>query len=216
MNKFILFILIIFIISILLKIKNTNTLLVTIIIIIIFIFYYHNNTNTDSDTDIKNIEKDTEIISKTTNNYRVKENKKDLKYLNKELLTIIQNIRFVKRYDKSRYIDLLNLANVFQKTYIFIMSDRWDIVQYLPILKDLRKDILELLYSIYIIIPVKTKNTFGFEPYKKLDETIENFNQYSIQKLEIVKKYGSDYKGIVHMLETRIDSYNEREKFLLP
>ena len=207
MNKLLLLLLFLCIISILLH-KNTNTLLVIIIIVILVSFlpqYFPLSTSTD------NIIKDTNIISKTSNNYKVKENKQNLKYIikdNKELLDIIENIRFIKRYDKARYIDLLNLANTFNKTYIYIMSDRWDLKHFLPILKDLRKDILETLYSIYIIIPVKKKN--------KLEETIEKFDKYSINKLEIVKKYGYDTKGIQNMLETRIDAFNEREKNLLP
>tara|TARA_Y100000389_G_C17471000_1_gene530846 strand:+ start:898 stop:1539 length:642 start_codon:yes stop_codon:yes gene_type:complete len=213
MNKLLLFFICLCIISILLH-KDNNTLLLIILLSIIFLIYLnHFNTLHSS-----NIEKDTKILPKTSNNYKIEHNKTILKYLDKEpeLKQIIENIRFIKRYDPVRYADLLNLGNSFNKTYIFMMSDRWDIKHFLPILKDLRKDILENLYSIYIIIPKKTKHTFGFEPYKELEKTIENFNNYSKKKLEIVKRYGIDYKGIKNMIETRIDGYNEREKFISP
>lgn len=190
MNKLLLLIIIVSIISILLQ-KDTNTLLVILILTIIFLFY-------------KGLEVD----------------KEDFKYIylekEKELVNILENIKFIKKYDKARYNEILIIGDKFNKTYIFMMSDRWDIPFFLPILKDLRKEILEKLYSIYLIIPKKSKKLFGFEPYKELEKTINDVDKYSIEKIEIVKKYAYEFQNKKHLIETRIDASNEREKNLLP
>jgi hypothetical protein len=199
MNKLLLLLLIVTIISILLQ-KNTNTLLVILILTIIFLFYYYKGfTN-----EILEIDKE------------VQENKYIYLKKEKELVNIIENIKFIKKYDKALYNEILLISDKFNKTYIFMMSDRWDIPHFLPILKDLRKEILEKLYSIYLIIPKKSKKIFGFEPYKELEKTINNFDKYSIEKIEIVKKYAYEFQNKKHLIETRIDASNEREKNLLP
>jgi Ca2+/Na+ antiporter len=192
MNKLLLLLLIVTIISILLQ-KDTNTLLVILILTIIFLFYYY-----------KELKKE------------VQENKYIYLEKEKEFVNIIENVKFIKKYDKTRYNEILLLSDKFNKTYIFMMSDRWDIPHFLPILKDLRKEILEKLYSIYLIIPKKSKKLFGFEPYKELEKTINNFDKYSIEKIEIVKKYAYEFQNKKHLIETRIDASNEREKILLP
>jgi hypothetical protein len=230
MNNKILYIFIFFIIiSILLHTsadsRNISILLTILIIIIISInpsFYGSQTVLSDfgfeSVKESVNIkEKILESLPKTTNNYRIEENKYFLKYLEKdiELCNIANILQFTKRYDISRYAELLNIMNTFKKTYIYIMGDRWDLNHFLPLLIDLKKDILEIMYSMYIIIPKKSKNFFGIELYKELEKSIDLFTIYVNKKLEIIKKYGKKQKKII-VIDTKIMPYNYSGNNILP
>ena len=145
------YIIIVIIFFILSKI-NTERLLA--IIIIGFIYYYityvtteqnrvYEASKTRSKLNLKNDVKDKKEID--TNNFYVKEISPSLKYLlkNSDMIALIQNVQFVKRFDKTRYIKIITNMDKLMKVYIYILANRYDLNTYLPIFVDLRTDILE-------------------------------------------------------------------------
>lgn len=213
MNNFVFILIFIsIIISILIR-KNINILVLIIILILLYQLYLNSN----KDTDRKN---ETDIINEgnATNNYRIRNLKEKLKYLenDKELIDIIENINFVKKYDNPRYIELKNIMNKFKKTYVYIMSDRWELNHFITTLKELRNDILENMYSMFLIIPKKQKNVFGFDTFNELNKSIDKFIKYSDEKFSILNKYGYIVKQMPYVNETNMFSYNERDIHMLP
>ena len=72
-------------------------------------------------------------------------------------MDIIQNIRFIKRYDSEKYTNILMYIDKFYKIYMFILADRYDIKQYFSTFITLRNTILRELYRLYVILPAKMK-----------------------------------------------------------
>jgi hypothetical protein len=117
--------------------KYNSSVLIALIIIIIF--YYHidnsikhaNATKKNRADDIvDNIDKGIDTIKElNTNNFNININTGNIKFLkkNKEFLDIIHNMRFVKKFDKTRYNNLIIYMNKLMKIYIYILSDRYDI-----------------------------------------------------------------------------------------
>ena len=110
--------------------KNKSAILLSIIIIII-IFYYVNNTIKESnDKNAQGLVKKAEIIKSevqdivevNTNNFYINKNDKNAKFLikNTEFMDILFNIRFIKRFDKTRYSNMIINMDKLMKIYIYI------------------------------------------------------------------------------------------------
>ena len=130
-----------------------------------------------------------------TNNFVMNKDNKtinNVKHLvkNKEFVNIIYNIRFIKKFDKTRYTNLIIYMNKLMKVYIYILSDRYDINMYLPIFNDIRNDILEYFYSLIFVIPDKFKNIYGFDPHSEIDKSLSEFREKVKDMLTILTNYG--------------------------
>jgi hypothetical protein len=141
--------------------KYNTSILIAMIIIIIFYYYIDNNIKKDNsekknieDVVVENIDKGIDTIKElNTNNFYININNGRIKFLkkNKEFLDIINNLKFVKKFDKTRYNNLIIYANKLMKIYVYILSDRYDIYVYMPVFNDIVNDILEILYSFIFI-----------------------------------------------------------------
>jgi len=173
-----------------------------------------------------------QLIEDKTNNLKYKENKleddikerletnekifyidvfpKNVKYLkkNNELIDIITNLRFIIKFNKTIYSDIILNMNKLMKIYIYILSNRYDIVQYIPIFIDIRDNIIELLYSLFIIIPDKMKHTYGVNTYNEIYNSTYGFIIYSRKMLEILENYGKINNKIVYIPDTKYKPYN--------
>ena len=133
--------------------QNTQILLSVIIVIFIYIsidYNIKNNISTKSDekkekeTSLTNDIKDIEQIN-VENFYTFYNENKNVRFLvkNKKFIDIIYNIRFIKKFDKTRYNKIIVNMNKMMKVYIYILSDRYEINTYLPIFYDIKDTILE-------------------------------------------------------------------------
>lgn len=188
--------------------------LVIFVIIIIMIYFFEQKDVPDK---LKNIIEDTEGSPVESTNYRVDKNSRDFKYLQKDdtLLEIVRDMRFVKRYDRPRYTDMINTMNIFMQTYMFMMADRWDIEHFLPLMKDLYIDVLEIMYSFYMVVPTKMRHVFGFHPLERLKSSIERFRDHGKELLDIVRFYGKDKYNLVHLIDIDVEPSNSRESNLM-
>ncbi len=197
---------------------NINKLVSIIIIIIIgYILIYaiyindknikENDINSDKilDNNLKN------LIQPNTDKFYISKIPKNLKYLNKDdkLVKIIENISFIKKFNKSCYTNILINCDKMMKIYIYILSDRYHVDVYLPLILDLRNDILEYMYSLVLIIPIKFKHTYGFDTYLEINKTIKNFIRYSRKMITIIERYGKIDKNIIYLQDTIYRTYND-------
>lgn len=219
------YILIIMVIFFVLAKLNTERLLA--IIIVGFLFYYIiniqneqnkliENSKIKSKLNIKNDVKDKKEVA--TNNFYIKETSKSLKYLlkNQQLINIIQNIQFVKKFDKTRYTNIITNMDKLMKVYIYILSDRYDLQMHLPIFMDLRTDILEIFYSFIFVIPDKFKHIYGFNPYDQIHKSRDDFLKITNNMTQVLQNYGRIEKQHVYINLEKYKPYEKNKELYLP
>lgn len=199
--------------------QKINILIAIIIIIIIAYFYVNkiNNYNNDNKLTDKNIIssinndiKERQYIS--DENYFLKKFPNEIKYIqkDKELLNIILNIRFIKRYDSSKYTNIIYHCDKFYKIYMYILANRYNIKDYFSNFIILRNTIIRELYSLYLILPVKMKYYYGFDSFTELKKSITTFITYSRKLITILERYGYQEKEIYYLDDTKYKPYDNK------
>lgn len=206
--------------------KYNTSILISIIIIIIFYYYIDSNIKKDNlekknieDIVVENIDKGIDTIKElNTNNFYININNGNIKFLkkNKEFLDIINNLKFVKKFDKTRYNNLIIYANKLMKIYVYILSDRYDIYVYMPIFNDTVNDILEILYSFIFVIPEKFKHIYGFNPGDEIDKSITDFRNKVEKMLIVLNNYGKIAKKKIYIDIYKYSPYEKNKELYLP
>ena len=109
--------------------KRNPSVLLSILILII-VFYYYNTYRKENETQFKAESSKKEdkirdevkdVVELSTDNFYLHKNSKDIKYLvkNKEFMDILFNIRFIKRFDKTRYSNMIVNIDKLMKIYIY-------------------------------------------------------------------------------------------------
>ena len=83
----------------------------------------------------------------------------------KFLENILYDLRYIEQYDKGDYFKLIILIENFLKIYYNLIIDRYDI-DYVDILLDTRKEILNIMYNFKVDAPMFSKKG------KRLDDLI--------------------------------------------
>lgn len=201
--------------------KQNISILITIIIIFIISYFYFNKINDYNDNNklnekniiasINNDIKDRQYLS--DENYFLKKFPNEIKYLykDKELFDIIINIRFIKRYDKSKYSNIVFYIDKFYKIYMYILANRYDINSYFNTFLLLRNTIIKELYSIYIILPLKMKYYYGFNSFDEIKKSTAKFIEYSRKMITILEKYGYNEKKVFYLDDTKFKPYENKD-----
>ena len=196
--------------------QNINILIAIIIILILSYLYFNkiNNYNNDNKLTDENIitaiNKDIKERQYLSNeNYFLKKFPNEIKYLHKdkELFNIIINIRFIKRYDASKYSNIVFYVDKLYKIYMFILADRYDIKKYFNTFLLLRNTIIKEMYSIYIILPMKMKYYYGFNSFDEINKSIKLFIDYSRKMITILERYGFQEKEIFYLDDSKYKPY---------
>ena len=196
--------------------QNVNILITIIIILILSYFYFNKIKNYDNDnklTDKNIISAINKDIKKrqylSDENYFLKKFPNEMKYLykDKELFKIIINIRFIKRYDASKYSNIVFYVDKLYKIYMFILADRYDIKKYFNTFLLLRNTIIKEMYSIYIILPMKMKYYYGFNSFDEINKSIKFFIDYSRKMITILERYGFQEKEIFYLDDSKYKPY---------
>lgn len=177
------------------QMKTLIVVMIMFVYVAAVMYYIYSQTKSQKDMDAdKSMQLTTSInpnMSANSDLYPVKIFPKDgkFKYLikNTTLMEIAEDIRFVKTFDKARYADLLLHMDKFQKTYIYILSDRYTCDSGIPMLLDFRSVIGEILYSMYLIVPKTLKHAYGLDPFKVLETNIDKFTSLSRLMMDIVE-----------------------------
>jgi len=195
-----------------LSFANKQTILSLILITILGFagYYYLYKTNEKKIADNKNDTtffndqiKDRNEVS--TEQFFIKKfpNKK-LKFFlkNNNLIEIAKDLMILRMFDKARYADLLNLMNSYQKTYTYILGERYEPVSYVPIFIDLGNEILENMYSIYFVVPVVLKHVYGVYPNEIIEKNITRFTNLHADNIEILKSFTKKQVAYPYFPET--------------
>jgi hypothetical protein len=206
--------------------KNRSSVLLSIIIIIIAFYYFNNHIKENEDkykTDtIKKEEKIIgevkDIVELSTNNFYINKNDKNIKYLikNKEFMDILFNIRFIKKFDKTRYSNLIIYMDKLMKIYIYLLADRYDINIYLPIFTDIKNSIIEIFYSLIFVIPNKFKHIYGFDPQIEIDKSLSDFRIKVKDMLTVITNYAKISKQNVYVNNDKYIPYEKNKEHYLP
>jgi hypothetical protein len=141
-----------------------------------------------------------------------------LKYIYEwpDALRVIKKLRFLIQQDRSRYNDLFNLIEHFMKIYTLILAEKWNVLDFYHILLDIRIQILELMYSFYIVVP-ENIGFLNFDPKQSLSEAIETIKTETLKKIQIIQKFGKTKQNVVHFDDIQIKPYNmPSSKYLVP
>jgi len=218
---------IIFLAFIFFIISKYNTPILLSIIIIIIIYYYidtniKKNISDKNNTEAKiidNIDNDIDAIKElNTNNFYININTGNIKFLvkNNEFIDIIKNLRFIKKFDKTRYNNLIILMNKLMKIYIYILSDRYDVYEYIPIFNDIKNDIFEILYSLVFVVPERFKHIYGFNPTEEIEKSLNDFRIKVANMLIVLDNYGKLGKDKKYLDIHKYSPYEKNKELYLP
>ena len=204
--------------------KITHLLAIIIITIIGFFLYYYLETlskDRDLNMDYKENTLDIDIKDRDkifNENYYLYKFPQKVKYLKEDdkLVDIITNIRFTILFNKSRYTDIILNMEKLMKVYIYILADRYEANVYIPIFVDIRNNIIELMYSMFLLVPNGMKYTYNLNPHKELYKSIDDFIIYSRELLETIEKYAIINKKEVYIPDTKYRTYNSTSVNIFP
>lgn len=206
--------------------KRNSPVLLSIIILII-IFYYYNTYRKENETQFKADsskkedrirEEVKDVVELSTDNFYIHKNSKDIKYLvkNKEFMDILFNIRFIKRFDKTRYSNMIVNLDKLMKIYIYILADRYDVNTYLPIFNDIKGTVLEIFYSLIFVVPNQFKHIYGFDPQIEIDKSLSDFRNKTKQMLTVITNYARIGKKKVYVNNDKYMPYEKNKELVLP
>ena len=130
--------------------------------------------------------------------------KKGFIYLQKNqiLIDIAIDLSLLKMFDRGKYGDLLVLMNQFQKTYIYILTERYYFDSYFKTFIDIGDQIAELLYGIYFVMPSSAmKHVYDVIPYELIEKNIERFTVLKRKMIKILESFGKKQLGIQYIPE---------------
>jgi len=206
------------------NIKTVNQIAVLIVILLAFVYsYYLYNLSLLKETSEENIRnklnKDIEDRNEASGDlFMLYKFPKKMKYLkqNDDFLKIVENIRFIQKFSKSRYSDILLNMNLLMKIYIYILSDRYDPGVFIPQYIDTRDNILDLLYSLIMIVPSELKHTYNVDPHLEIQRSIDDFVVKSRDMLNIIEKFSKIQKKKEYIPDTSVKPYNQIKPYNFP
>lgn len=174
-----------------------SLLLMCIFVGVVFYYVFRNSrqivaTKKAAETKVEqSLEGRKEMVSTS---YPVKKFNGKIKYLQKNamFMDIVKDLRFVRIFDKARYGDLIMHMDKLQKVYMYILARRYSCEQHIPLFVDLRDNVTELLYSLYVVVPEALKHTYGVHPHNVIEQNINTFTAITRRMLEILKAFCKD------------------------
>jgi transcriptional regulator with PAS, ATPase and Fis domain len=206
--------------------KRQTPILLSIIIIII-LYYYYNTYRAENEAQFKADSSKKEdkirhevkdVVEISTDNFYIHKSNKDIKYLvkNKEFMDILFNIRFIKRFDKTRYSNMIVNLDKLMKIYMYILADRYDVNTYLPIFTDIKNNVLEIFYSLIFVVPNQFKHIYGFDPQTEIDKSLSDFRSKTKQMLTVITNYARIGQKKVYVNNDKYMPYEKNKELVLP
>tara|TARA_Y100000389_G_scaffold88010_1_gene84482 strand:- start:2677 stop:3342 length:666 start_codon:yes stop_codon:yes gene_type:complete len=195
---------------------ETNVLISIIIIFIIgYLFYLKINNDLE-----KNQYEEKKIKDKINNNLvdisyfnslnsNINKIPKEFKYLLKDdiLTQIILDINFINKFNKTLYIDIILNMDKLMKIYIYILNNIYHPTQYISSFIETKKNILELLNSVKLNVPIISKYTIGFNLHNRVDKSIMLFKMRVRKMITIIHNY-SNYEKNIYLEDIEIEPSN--------
>ena len=123
---------------------------------------------------------------------------KGFKYLAKNtiLVEIVKDLEVMRIFNRGAYADLMLLMDNFNKTYTYILSDRYGAELYLPIFADLGDEILEQLYQLILVLPLKFKHVYGVDSGELIRTNIDRFILLRRKMTQVLESYAKKELGV--------------------
>lgn len=183
---------------------KSPSILIAIIIIIILgynyfdkIYNYNQKLRSNYKNKIKILEDDSDKINYLDND--------------KSLVELLLNVRFIKIFDNDKYSNMISQSEKLMKLYIFMLGDRYDITERFNSFLNIRNELINNLYSCYLIIPFKLKFIYNLNPQEELKKTINEFIKYTRKMIIIIQKYAFEHKKIKYLQDTKYKPFNYNE-----
>tara|TARA_B100001540_G_scaffold317666_1_gene352017 strand:+ start:11056 stop:11703 length:648 start_codon:yes stop_codon:yes gene_type:complete len=194
-----------------LKFIDKKSILSLIIILIIGYILYNqiiNKENNDAKNKLSFQDKiDDKILnldkSLSSNIYDLNILPKKLKYISNDeiLVSIIKNLYFLEKINKTRYAELLTNLDKLMNIYIFILNDIYDVKYYIKNFIDIRDNIIALLQSYLNFTNLNKKH------YDIVNKNLHFFIFRSRKMISILENYAKYEKKIFHLDDTIIKPY---------
>ncbi len=115
---------------------------------------------------------------------------KNIKFIktNQNISNIIEKLEFLKIYQKDTYLKIIIYLEHFLKLHYNVMIDKYDACLYYSIMRDIKKELLNLMNSLYFSLPMKS----NILDIKNIDEYL---NKYIIEIQAITTNYISILKN---------------------
>jgi len=135
---------------------------------------------------------------------------------NKSLLRMTDELAFVRMFDRPRYQDLIMHLDRYQKVYIYILAGRYDSKSYISVFQDLIDGSLEILYSLYFIVPMQMRHVYGVDSFATIEKNIERFTALSRRMLTVLESFAKKEGGYMHIQPSapRGSSSSDRQHIL--
>lgn len=145
-------------------------------------------------------------------NFYIDKFPKNMKYLSQsnEFLAILTNIRFITKFNRSVYGDLVLNMNKMMKIYIYMLSGRYEINTYIPMFVDIRNETVDMLQSLVMIVPQRMKHTYGLDTYQEIGRSMTGFEKTTDEMLGIVSRYAKIHLKSDYVYDTRYEPYNSK------
>lgn len=175
--------------------------------IILYIFYYKNYKVREKKTSnvseyflsIEDYLSSSNDIS--TDLYHINKYPKKLTYLkmNDDFKNILYELKFITLYDKELYMKLITFIESFLRIHYKILISKYEFGLYYQVLKDIRREILNIINSVYFNIPNISKI---------LD--INNLDDYIYKRAKLLQSRTYKYLKTLYQKNKShtFDSYN--------
>lgn len=209
--------------SLLYKVEKKTLIIIIVILLVSYSIYYYlyklSDIREKSISNVKNTINEDIKGRKEVNEdlFYTKSFPTNLKYIKEspKLMSIVTNIRFIKKFNKSRYSDILLNMNSLMKVYIYILSERYSFQQ-IDLFIDLRDNTIELMHTLILIVPEYLKHTYGFNAHDEIDKSIEDFTILSREMLEVLKKYSKINLNEIYVPDDKYKPYNAIQRSSFP
>jgi hypothetical protein len=97
---------------------------------------------------------------------------------------------------------------------MYILAKRYDPVTYVPLFMDMRRAVLEIMYSFIHIVPERLKHTYGIRPYEVIEKNIRDFTALSRTMSVILGAFAKDNGAVLP--DSYFDAYEPSRENVLP
>lgn len=180
------------------------------------------NTSIKSDKFFDDLEKQIHTTFSNNTVFLVHRSTRNIKYIRKQLhvALFIKDLDFLNVYQKEAYHKLIIYLEHFLKIHFNIMIDKYDCRSFLPMLRDMRVIILNIMSSLTFSLPyistiidtnVKTMDEFIAEKTRDIDAILYNYIKIAAHKNKEINKH----EHIAYKYPTENDPYTDSHEMFV-
>ena len=140
---------------------------------------------------------------------------------NPVFVEIVEDIRVLKLFDKTKYGDIILLMDNLQKTYMYILAGRYDPTSYIGTFTDTKKALIEQFYGLVFSLPAEFKHVYGLDANDLMKRNIDKIHATTTTMSYVLRSYATKTAGLPHVpyvIESPSphDTFDHLNSFYLP